>query len=370
MTQIEIIDAFSGLGLFSSPAISHPDEFRLAFAIDEDRLVVQDTLKTKVLHALKQAHPHAEVVAGTLPAMAVRIPLPSQCTHMHLSPPCVGISSARRDDDPEAKSKSIFLLAWSFEYVLATMPPTFSIEDVPAEEATSLAESYKKRYPQLIDYAALDADAFGTPQTRRRLIVSTPEIISVLRSLAANPHKQSVAQAFHAAGLPLPATHIKASTELGTSRVRACVSEGCYTVVASRAPIWCDEAGKSVRAATPQEVRVLMGAPVGLILPGSKAVAQRALGNGVAYGISLAILKAAAASTTRASWVQPQHGESVEELCRRIEARARQAVAHATRRRLERSKATKRAAELGRGFSKRQRAEAVDRLIERLERDG
>jgi hypothetical protein len=113
-----------------------------------------------------------------------------------------------------------------------------------------------------------------------------------------------------------------------------------------------------------------MGAPVGLILPGSKAVAQRALGNGVAYGISLAILKAAAASTTRASWVQPQHGESVEELCRRIEARARQAVAHATRRRLERSKATKRAAELGRGFSKRQRAEAVDRLIERLERDG
>ena len=54
---------------------------------------------------------------------------------------------------------------------------------------------------------------------------------------------------------------------------------------------------------------------------------------------------------------------------RGIEARAREAVAHATRRRLERSKAAKRAAELGKGMSKRQRAEAVDRLVEKLERD-
>eukprot|EP00966_Prymnesium_polylepis_P336841 7391773-Prymnesium_polylepis.1 len=357
--MLELTDLFCGAGLASSPALTHPEEFRLAFALDRD---------LESVSCIQKSHPSARVRCRSLPGAASLIPLPNAATHLHASPSCVGISSARRDANPEAKHDSLLLLAWAIEYALEFAPPTFSIEDVSAEEAQGLCAHYKRLHPENFDFAILDASAFGAPQRRIRLIAGCVDIIAALKEQAAAPRRKTVAAAFAEASMPLPASHIRAVTGTANPKcLRACASEPAFTVVASRAPIWCDADGTAVRGATVDEVRVLMEAPTSLILPAKKADAMRSLGNGVCGGLALAILRAAASAPCRETWTPPPvHPDSVEARCAAVEARARAAVVHATRKRMERSKVAKLVAERGLGFSKRQKAEAVERLVAEL----
>lgn len=353
--MLEVVDVFSGLGLASSPCITHPDEFRLVFALDKDE---------NCLECVLRSHPGVAYACQQLPTGAHRIPLPTADTHVHLSPPCHGISSARRDGNQDAKRESLLLLAWSIEWVLEFAPPTYSIEDVPAQEAVALTEWYKARHNDRIDYVLIDAKSVSAPQSRIRLVIGPPELIASLKEAKSAPVHVSIAEAFAAAGIPVPATHIKSVSGQDPKFVRS-VMEQAHTVVASRAPTWCTSDGETVRMANVDEICVLMGAPTGLALPRSKKSAITGLGNGVSGQLALAILRAAAASNSRRGWVPPTSATAaeVEARCSQVKDRAMERVEHAVRKHAYHSRVERLVAEAGRELTKRQREEALASVV-------
>lgn len=353
--KMEVTDIFCGLGLASSPCISHPEKFKLVFALDKDEGCLECVLRS---------HPGVAYACQQLPTGAHRIPLPNANTHVHMSPPCHGISSARRDGNQDAKKESLFLLAWSIEWVLEFAPPTYSIEDVPAQEAVALAEWYKTNHNDRLDYVLIDAKSVSSPQSRVRLVVGSPEVVASLKEAKVAPVHVCIADAFAAAGLPVPASHIKSVSGKDPKFVRS-VREQAFTVVASRAPTWCNSDGETVRMASVDEIRVLMGAPEGLALPKSKKPAIAGLGNGVPGQLALAILGAAAASGGRQDWVPPTCATAaeVEARCAQVEARAAERVGHAIRKHAYHSRVERLVAEAGRGLTKRMREEALASVV-------
>ena len=92
----------------------------------------------------------------------------------------------------------------------------------------------------------------------------------------------SVADAFAAAGLPLPAEHLRSNTTNrdGSPCVRG-VQQPAFCVTASHPLTWCDPGGATVRCLTVAESACLMGFPPGWKLPLGSRNGLRAVGNAV-----------------------------------------------------------------------------------------
>jgi site-specific DNA-cytosine methylase len=287
MTRLKIVDWFSSVGGFSSSAVPEHD---VVGGVDCD---------VEVLRCFKSLFSEATVACRKLPATLhdCNIPMPCASTFWHMSPPCVAFSSARRKCSVEEVDEGIRLLAWSIEMVVRHRV-NFSIENVATELPLAIATRYRDLYPEDVDFEVMCASSFGVPQRRRRLIISRPNVIKLLRDNVASPDLVNMKTAFSRRGLPCPGTHVKNATTCKAGPCMRSIDDYSVTLVASRPVHFFRESTKKWTAASETELRTLMDLPDFLEVPLNKRGAVRALGNAVAGGVGRAILRAAKETMT------------------------------------------------------------------------
>lgn len=275
----DVIDCFSGGGLFSLGAQAAGMQIRECVDNSPDALSVY-----------KLNFP-VNVSCATLgPGLSeYAFPKPRPQLHVHLSPPCTELSNAKSGKRLEAEG--IAMLRWSVE--IGAQYHSFSVETVYTAHTLALAKEMVVEQPEVIKFGVYDAINFSAPQSRVRLIISTPQIIKRLNEAPASA-RVSVEDAFNAERMELPpgATHLKNSSPVvDGSNVRP-IQGPAFTCCASRALSFCDSAGRTVVSMKPSHTRVLMGLP-SFKLSGKQRIDQRVLGNGIVFGLSRAIALAA-----------------------------------------------------------------------------
>ena len=163
---------------------------------------------------------------------------------IHLSPPCTALSKARAGSaTKEEVAHGINMLRFALDLIVEKGYLNFSLENVSTVNSRAIAQDYKGRYPSLFDYHTFDCADFCVPQSRVRLILSTPETIKLLRETPVV--RQTVAEAFAQAGVTLPATHLRSNTNNrdGTALTRS-VQQQSFVTTASHPLTWCDHTGR------------------------------------------------------------------------------------------------------------------------------
>ena len=279
--SFRLCDAFCGIGGYAAGAISVGCEVGMGVEID-DRIL----------------RPFASNTRGKAVCAAIgkdEIPWPQQAPDLlvHLSPPCTALSKARAGSASEADVEGgLELLRFSLDLVLDKGYSNWSLENVSTITTRALLDDYVQRHPERITYATFDAADYGTPQTRVRLIASSP---ATIRNMREEPVRRvTVADAFAAAGLPLPAQHLKSNTSNrdGTPCVRS-VQQQAFTVTASHPLTWCGHDGSTVRCLSPSESALLQGFPPGWRLPTGSRMGIRAAGNAIPPPMAAAIVRCA-----------------------------------------------------------------------------
>ena len=277
----ELIDCFCGGGVFSYGA--RASGMHITHAVD---------FCPEALDVYKQNFPEAKVSCATLGSEVAEymFPEPRPKLHVHLSPPCQELSNAKSGKRCEADG--LEMLRWSVH--VGAGYASFSIETVHTSSTLALAKEVSTADPEHIAYGIYDGINFSAPQSRVRLVISTPSIIKQLNEAPASA-RISVENAFCAEGvqLPLGATHIKNSTPISSRANIRPIQAASFTCCASRALSFCNADGETVLSMKPTHTRVLMGLPSTFEMNGKQRVLQRVLGNGVVFGLARAIALAA-----------------------------------------------------------------------------
>ena len=283
---MQVIDLFCGMGGFS------------AGAIDAGATVVlgadKDSVPLKLWAANVPGGRARLVTLGSDDGDPIELPPPSPSLHIHSSPPCTDLSSARNGSAANVEG-GVQTLRWALDLVLERGDHSWSIENVSTPTTRAVLTEYTKRFPNRVGFATLDAAEFGAAQTRIRLIAAPPKLIKLLQEMP-SARRVSVREAFENNGLEVPATHFKNQTRNrdGTPCVRS-VEEQSFTVCASHALTWCDREGKTYKVMTARESAILMGFAPTWRLPKGSRDAQRAVGNAMCVLMSKAIMEAALA---------------------------------------------------------------------------
>ena len=210
--------------------------------------------------------------------------------HVHLSPPCTALSKASRKAEA-AVDEGLSAVRAALDLVLAR-GDSWSLENVSTPATRALLDEYAAAHPDSIAYLVVDASNFGVPSSRVRLIAGPPRLVRELQRTPVT--RTSVEQAFAARGMALPARYLRNTTRT-KARVRCVrpVDGPSHTQTASHPLVWCDAHGETVRCATVDETRVLMGFPSDWLLPVRVRDAFRALGNAIPPPLAKAIMRAA-----------------------------------------------------------------------------
>ena len=243
---MEVVDAFCGAGGFSAGAMAAG--CRVTMGIDSDPVPLK----------LWAANTGGRAVCATIGRDAVDWPEARPGLHVHLSPACTHLSKARAgsasQDDVEG---ALRMVRWCLELVVERGYASWSLENVSTPAVVRLVDAVASRHPSAVAYTTVDAADYGSASSRLRLIASTPVTI---RQLKEQPTRRvSVADAFAAAGLPLPAEHLRSNTTNrdGSPCVRS-VQQPSFCVTASHPLTWCDPEGATVRCLTVAESACLM----------------------------------------------------------------------------------------------------------------
>ena len=228
---MRLIDAFCGTGGWSSGAIAAG--VQPVLGIDCDHTPLQ-------LWAANCA-PAGRATCATLGTdEPVEWPAAEPDIHIHLSPPCTSLSKARAGSAPAASvAAALDAVRWCVELVLERKYTSWSLENVAVPSVVACVRELASAHPARVAYVVLDAADNGVSSNRVRLIASTPEVIRALKEMPVR--RVSVADAFAAAGLPLPADFIKSNTSNrdGTPCVRSVTARPRQPPRALDAPTLC-----------------------------------------------------------------------------------------------------------------------------------
>ena len=237
---MRVVDAYAGVGGWSAGALRAG--CTLILGIDSDEKPLR-TWATNLPSA-------ARALCATLGIDAVDWPAPEPDVHVHLSPPCSSLSKARAGGaTPNEVSAALGAVRWCLDLVLERGYASFSLENVATPAIVSLVAEYARRHPSRVAYVVVDAADYGVASNRVRLVASTPAVVRRLKAMPVT--RVSVAEAFAAAGLPLPAKFLKSNTTNrdGSPCVRS-VQQPAFTVTASHPLVWCSRAGVTKRCLT------------------------------------------------------------------------------------------------------------------------
>ena len=277
---MRVVDVFCGIGGFSCGAMSM--ECSVEGGIDNEN---------RVLRAWA-ANTAGQATCATVGKEDISWPEAAPDLHVHFSPPCTAISKARCSAPQSEVDDGLDMIRLCLDVVVDQGYANWSLENVSTVATRALLDEHQRRHPDEIAHATLDAADFGTPQTRARLIASTPKTIKFLKEQPV--HRVSVANAFAASGITLPATHIKSTTNNrdGTPCVRS-VHQAAFCVTASHPLTWCKHDGTTVRTLTAAESAALQGFPKSWLLPPGSRAGIRAAGNAIPPPFAAAIVRAA-----------------------------------------------------------------------------
>lgn len=283
---MDVVDLYCGCGGMSAGAIQ--SGCRIVAGVDCDDAVLR----------LWAGNTCGKACVATLWRDPVTLPPPRPNLHVALSPPCTSLSNAQRSATAEAKEEGLDAIRQSIDWVLKQGYESWSVENVNTPATRQLMHEYVDAKPDRVAWTVVDAYDHGAPTNRLRLICGPPPLIRALREMPVR--RLSVAQAFAAAGVELPAPFIKNSTR--TRHGRAClrsVQGPAHTQTASHPLMWARGDGSTVRCLTVSETAIVQSFPPHWMLPVSSRRAIRALGNAVCPVVGEAIMRAAMAARER-----------------------------------------------------------------------
>ena len=212
--------------------------------------------------------------------------------------------STAGEKDPYSVDTSMNILRWYIELVVSSRAESWSMEQVGSPKVIAELERARRRYPKRIAYAVFDFYDLGVPQTRKRLIVSTPDMLARLMRCSGAHRRRSIAQCV----TNIKGTHIRNSRYHLTYRRRlpfeseskrkalnvytkANATDSCLpvsgpgpTIMAGRYSGWWVTIveGEVWRLGlSMQDIAELQTFPSDYAFPRAKAVATRLIGNAV-----------------------------------------------------------------------------------------
>jgi len=232
MADLEVVDLFVGLGGFSAGAL----------AVGANVIMGVDRESAPLRHWAANV-PAGRAVLATLGPKgdAIELPPPGPRLHVHASPPCTELSTARGGSaTAEGVADGLAQMRWAIELVLGRGDHSWSMENVSTPATRKLLAEQAERHPDRVAWAAFDAADHGAPQTRVRLLAGPPRLIKRLQEQAV-ARRVSVRDAFEARGLGLPAPRFKNQTRnRDGSPCSRSVEEPSFTVCASHPLTWVD----------------------------------------------------------------------------------------------------------------------------------
>ena len=250
---MRLVDAYCGTGGWSAGAVAAGCTPILGIDCDE---------KPLQLWAANCAPYGGRAACATLgTAEPVDWPEAAPDVHVHLSPPCTCLSKARAGSASAASvAAALEGVRSAVQLVLERGYASWSLENVATPAVVACVRELAQRHPARVAFVVLDAANYGCSSNRVRLIASTPEVIKKVKEQPVR--RVSVADAFAAAELPLPAEFLKSNTTNrdGSAAVRS-VQQPAFTVTASHSLMWCTRDGATLRCLTVAESALLMGFP-------------------------------------------------------------------------------------------------------------
>ena len=153
---MQVVDLFCGMGGFS------------AGAIDAGATVVlgadKDSVPLKLWAANVPGGRARLVTLGSDNGDSIELPPPSPSVHVHSSPPCTDLSSARNGSVANVEG-GVQTLRWALDLVLQRGDHSWSIENVSTPMTRAVLTEYAERFPDRVGFATLDAVEFGAAQS-------------------------------------------------------------------------------------------------------------------------------------------------------------------------------------------------------------
>ena len=287
---MRVVDAYCGAGGWSAGAIAAG--CTPVVGIDSDAVPLK-------LWATN-CSPAGRAVCATIGADAFDWPDAAADLHVHLSPPCTSLSKARAGSaSASSVATALDAMRWCVQLVLDKGYASWSLENVATPAVVACVADLARQHPDRVALLTLDAADYGVGSNRTRCIASTPAVITALKQMPVQ--RVSVADALAAAGLPLPAEHLKSNTSNrdGTPCMRS-TQQPAFAVTASHPLIWCTRAGATVRCLNVAESAALMGFPPNWKLPLGSRAGLRAVGNAVPPPLARAVMSCAVAAARSA----------------------------------------------------------------------
>ena len=284
---MRVVDVFCGIG-GASCGFSAVDGVQVVMGVDWDDRV----LKTWATNTGGQA------VCATVGVDHIPLPEAADDLFVHFSPPCTALSRARAGSaTAEEVETGTNLLKWSLDQIVEKGYKHFSLEDVATPQTRAVIEPYRAKYPERIAYTTIECADYNVPQTRSRLIASTP---AVIRGLKETPvQRLSISDALAIANHTLPdgVTHMKSNTTTrgGMPSLRSIQTQS-FTLLASHPYQWTDVDGKTIRCCSVAEQAALQTFPVSWELPRGSRLGFHAVGNALPPAVATRIMQLATAS--------------------------------------------------------------------------
>lgn len=218
-------------------------------------------------------------------------------THRAGSPPCTKLSNANQERDPSEREDAMQLVRWFIDFALTSGASTWSMEQVATSAVVSCVEQYKRPnspHRMRVDFDIFDFYHLGVPQHRRRLIAGSPKLLARLRRA---PRVHRCVDDVIAAPR---GTHIRNYVAYNhTTRPKVLNGKKVYKYIARGPDEYCNPtsgpshvilAGIPLRWATPgtggkfkllspEESAAIQCFPPHYVLPDTKTLATRAVGN-------------------------------------------------------------------------------------------
>ena len=277
----EVYDLFCGAGGFSEGA--RAAGYHVALACDSDEAA---------LATHRRNHPTATHRCCSLPC---DLPLPTDGRpfHLHGSPPCQQFSKMNQKGRSEtAVTAASKLVEWFVNFAMGSRATSWSMEQVAQPRVMRALERLRSEHRNKFNYAVVNMEKLGVPQTRIRVIAGSPHLVArLLRATEEQPRRSIQAAISKPRG-----THIR-GTATGRSVAGVTKDRGTYrwsdlcrpltmpapTVVGRHALTWITGKGEKCNRAVldPSELAALQTFPPGYKFPLNKKCAYSQIGSAV-----------------------------------------------------------------------------------------